>query len=153
MIAIICFPFTPITLSSMKFNIKKLWAISNQIVINEVRYSRIMGHMQSSNSFFKNNIMFQTQPFTSLLQCQVGLVFNLNIIYGEPPPNLFPHHVVLSTSQIEIVFKLVGFWVIPPLKYLIKPMVLSIDCSQVQQFTCLLNHGFVILSFIMLILP
>jgi len=28
-IAIICFPFIPITLSSMRLNIQELWAISN----------------------------------------------------------------------------------------------------------------------------
>jgi hypothetical protein len=60
-------------------------------------------------------------PFVSFLQCQVVLVFSLKIVYGEPMPNLFPHHVVPSLFRIETIFKFVGFLVIPPLKHLIKP--------------------------------
>jgi hypothetical protein len=37
---------------------------------------------------------FQMQPFDRLFQCQVGLVFNLKIVYGEPSPDLLPHHFV-----------------------------------------------------------
>jgi hypothetical protein len=56
---------------------------------------------------------FQMQPFARLFQCQVGLVFNLKITYGEPLPDLLPHHVVPSMIRIQIVFKIVGFWVRP----------------------------------------
>jgi hypothetical protein len=60
-------------------------------------------------------------PFTSFFQCQVGLVFKLKIAYGEPSPNLLPHHVVPIMFRIQTIFELVGYWVIPPLKHLIKP--------------------------------
>jgi hypothetical protein len=40
-------------------------------------------------------------PFISLLQCQVGLVFNLNITYGEPPPDHFPIMLYQAHSRFR----------------------------------------------------
>jgi len=66
----------------------------------------------------------------------------------SPPPSCCTKHT-LDWDCIQSCW----FWVIPPLKHLIKPTVSCINCSWVQQFTCLLNHGFVILSFTILTLP
>jgi hypothetical protein len=49
------------------------------------------------------------RPFVSLLQCQVGSVFSLKIVYGERLPNLLPHHVVLNMLWIQTIFELVSF--------------------------------------------
>jgi hypothetical protein len=75
------------------------------------------------------------------------------ITYCEPPFDLLLHYVVLNMFQIQIVFKLVGSWVIPPLKHLIKPTTSCIDRWWVQQCTCFLNHGFIILPFFILTPP
>jgi hypothetical protein len=65
------------------------------------------------------------RSFVNLLQCQVSLVFSLKIAYGEHPPNLLPHHVLLNMLWIQTVFELVSFWVRPPMTHLIK---LTMSC-------------------------
>jgi hypothetical protein len=92
----------------------------------------------------QRHIIFQMQPFNSLLQCQVGIVFKLNITYSEPLPISSP--IMLYQTHFGFSW-LVGSWVIPPLKYLIKPMASCIDYWWLQQFTWFLNHGFVIFPF------
>jgi hypothetical protein len=70
-------------------------------------------------------------------------------------PRSISSPIMLYQARFEFrpYSKLVGFLVIPPLKQLIKPMMSCIDHWWVQQFTCLLNHGFIILPFVVLTPP
>jgi hypothetical protein len=98
----------------------------------------------------KTTSSFKHDP--SLISSNVKLAWFLGwkSLMVNPCPISSPHHVIPNTLHIQIVFKLVGSWVISPLKHLIKPMVSCINHWWVQQFTCILNHGFIILPFVVL---
>jgi hypothetical protein len=119
----------PIQLSSMRFNIQKLWAISNSIVINEVQYSKIMGHIQFNchqwGSIFKNygpypiqlsSMRFNIQKLwaisirLSLMRFNIQKLWAISnqTIINEVQYSKIIGHIQLDCHQWSLVFKNYG---------------------------------------------